>query len=144
MKNEIMKRKKKGFTLVEIIVVLVILAVLAAVTIPSMLGFVDEARGKTEIANARAAYLACQMIATERHAMGDGNTEVAAAIKDTDIGNGTSALDRKLGTDMNGASVTGVATYGIVTQVTFVNDGWQVVLADLNTENGTTTVTATT
>lgn len=45
--------EKNGFTLVEIIVVLVILAILAAFTIPTMLGFVNDARGKAYIAEAR-------------------------------------------------------------------------------------------
>lgn len=40
------KLNKKGFTLTEIIVVLVILAVLAAFVIPSMLGYVDESKNK--------------------------------------------------------------------------------------------------
>lgn len=35
---------KKGFTLVEIIVVLVILAILAAIAVPSVLGYVEEAK----------------------------------------------------------------------------------------------------
>ncbi|MEG1940429.1 MAG: prepilin-type N-terminal cleavage/methylation domain-containing protein, partial [Eubacterium sp.] len=35
-----LKKNQKGFTLVELIVVLVILAILAAFTIPAMLGFV--------------------------------------------------------------------------------------------------------
>ena len=60
-----MKKNSKGFTLVEIIVVLVILAILAAFTIPSMLGFVGEARGKAMIAEAREVYVAAQATATE-------------------------------------------------------------------------------
>lgn len=36
--------KKRGFTLVELIVVLVILAVLAALLIPSPTGYIDKAR----------------------------------------------------------------------------------------------------
>lgn len=40
---------KKGFTLVEIIVVLVILAILAAIAVPSVLGYVEEARLENEI-----------------------------------------------------------------------------------------------
>lgn len=55
----------KGFTLVELIVVLVILAILAAFTIPAMLGFVEDARGKAAIAEAREVYLAAQTVATE-------------------------------------------------------------------------------
>ncbi|MDK2942548.1 MAG: type pilus assembly protein PilA [Acetobacterium sp.] len=65
-----MKKNTKGFTLVEIIVVLVILAVLAAFTIPTMLGFVNEARGKAYIAEAREVYVAAQATATEYGAKG--------------------------------------------------------------------------
>lgn len=56
---------KKGFTLVEIIVVLVVLAILAAFTIPTMLGFVADAKGKAYIAEAREVYVAAQVVATE-------------------------------------------------------------------------------
>jgi type IV pilus assembly protein PilA len=65
-----MKKNSKGFTLVEIIVVLVILAVLAAFTIPTMLGFVNEAKGKAYIAEAREVYVAAQATATEYGAQG--------------------------------------------------------------------------
>lgn len=59
------KIDKNGFTLVEIIVVLVILAVLAAFTIPAMLGFVSGAKGKALIPEAREVYVAAQSTATE-------------------------------------------------------------------------------
>ncbi|NZA38696.1 prepilin-type N-terminal cleavage/methylation domain-containing protein [Eubacterium callanderi] len=58
-------RNQKGFTLVELIVLLVILAILAAFTIPAMLGFVEDAKGKAAIADAREVYVAAQAIATE-------------------------------------------------------------------------------
>jgi len=58
-------RKRRGFTLVEIIVVLVILAILAAFTIPAMLGFVNEARAKKDIVKAREIYTAAQSAADQ-------------------------------------------------------------------------------
>jgi len=64
-------KRKKGFTLVEIIVVLVVLAILAAFAIPTMLGFVNDARGKAYIAEAREVYVAAQAIATEHIATTD-------------------------------------------------------------------------
>lgn len=60
------RKNRKGFTLVEIIVVLVILAILAAFTIPAMLGFVNDAKGKAHIAQAREIYVAAQAAATEK------------------------------------------------------------------------------
>lgn len=65
-----LKKNQKGFTLVELIVVLVILAILAAFTIPAMLGFVNDARTKSEIANAREVYVAAQAAASQLAAEG--------------------------------------------------------------------------
>lgn len=64
-------RNQKGFTLVELIVVLVILAILAAFTIPAMLGFVEDAKGKAAIAEAREVYVAAQTAATEAEGISD-------------------------------------------------------------------------
>jgi type IV pilus assembly protein PilA len=71
-----MRKDKKGFTLVEIIVVLVILAILAAFLIPSMLGFVNDAKKKAAVAEQREIYVAAQAIATEQFAK-YGDTQAA-------------------------------------------------------------------
>lgn len=92
MKIKDLKKNKKGFTLVEIIVVLVILAILAAAAIPTMLGFVEDAKGKTEIANARAALVAAQAIVTEDY-IANNSTGDATMPTTTKITDRTGALD---------------------------------------------------
>ena len=43
------KKKNKGFTLVELIVVLVILAILAAILVPALLGYIDKAKQQKSV-----------------------------------------------------------------------------------------------
>lgn len=50
MKN--LKKNKKGFTLIEMIVVIVIVAILAAISVPAVLKYIDEARDTKLIAKA--------------------------------------------------------------------------------------------
>lgn len=42
--NKLMKKKKKGFTLIELIAVVAILAILAAVAIPRVISYVDKSK----------------------------------------------------------------------------------------------------
>ncbi|MEG3039145.1 MAG: prepilin-type N-terminal cleavage/methylation domain-containing protein [Erysipelotrichaceae bacterium] len=66
------KKDVKGFTLVEIIVVLLVLVILAAISIPTMIGYVEEARESEYIAQARTAYVAAQTVAIKRVAKEPG------------------------------------------------------------------------
>lgn len=77
-----LKKDNKGFTLVEIIVVLVILAILAAAMIPTMLGYVTEARGKAYADEARVVYNAAQTLATEMAALGCSNEDIQTILND--------------------------------------------------------------
>lgn len=61
-------KNRHGFTLVEIIVILVILAILVAVAIPSVLGYVDEAKKAGIIQEAHGIYEAAQVAITKCYA----------------------------------------------------------------------------
>lgn len=52
--------KKKGFTLIELIVVIAILVALMLILVPKLTGFTDSATKTANQANARAIYTALQ------------------------------------------------------------------------------------
>ena len=61
-----MKRKYiKGFTLVELIFVLAILAIHAAMLIPSLTGYIDKAKEKEDVSNARTVLVSSQSVLSE-------------------------------------------------------------------------------
>lgn len=55
MKN-LMKKSKKGFTLMEMLIVVAIIAILVVIAIPTFTNALNEAREKTDMANCRAWY----------------------------------------------------------------------------------------
>lgn len=74
------RSKKGGFTLVELIVVLVILAILAALLIPALTGYIDKAKDKKIVAEARQAVMAAQTLADEEY--GKASTKGAVTFGD--------------------------------------------------------------
>lgn len=117
-------KNNKGFTLVEIIVVLVILAILAAATIPSMLGFVNDAKKKANSAEVRAVYLAMQSYVIEQFATSTNiettKTAIQTALNNKDIDNTPDSVKNKLSGDASGtisevtfdAGNTGIKSFG--------------------------------
>lgn len=66
-----MKMNKKGITLVEVIVVLVIMAVLAGILVASYTGYIEKAKNDQALVEARAAYLAASTYYHEEFAAGN-------------------------------------------------------------------------
>lgn len=67
-KSKAAKKANGGFTLVELIVVLVILAILAAILVPALLGWIDKAKEKQYVLDARSLYMAAQAKLSEKYA----------------------------------------------------------------------------
>jgi type IV pilus assembly protein PilA len=107
MKTTIMRRfrsganSKKGFTLVEVIVVLVILAILMAIAVPALTGYIGKARDGAAKGEAKTALTAAQTYVTEKGyrdvvvlttgtvpTLATLNTEVATLTGDSFIGDG--------------------------------------------------------
>ncbi len=103
LKKLLKQRNKKGFTLIELIVVLVIMAILVAAAAPAMMGYVENARKGAYLANCRAVYVAAQAGITEAMANGKTVTDTSSAIDDK----GTKLEDRIKGmTEMTITFVT--------------------------------------
>ena len=65
MKSKKQTKKKKGFTLIELIIVIAIIAILAAIAIPNFLSIQRKARVKADIASAKTIYDATSALVAE-------------------------------------------------------------------------------
>ena len=78
-------RDRRGFTLVELVVVLVILGIAASFAVPALTGYIDTSKEKKAVSEAQACVMAATRIAAQNYALVQnasvaGNAENAAAL----------------------------------------------------------------
>lgn len=80
--EQMQKRGKKGFTLMEMLIVVAIIAILIAIAIPAFMAQLNKARAETDTANIRSGYAAA---ITTAASSGAANNTVYYLCKDGSV-----------------------------------------------------------
>lgn len=94
-----LRSKKKGFTLIELIVVIVIIGILAAVMIPQFSGFTDKAKSTQALVDAKQIATAYDAISLESGSYAEDAAAIAAIEDMSGVAVTSSNLDLDFGGD---------------------------------------------
>lgn len=77
---KLIRKNKKGFTLVELIVVIAILAILALILIPAITGYIAKAEDSRVDSSASALYTQAILLQSENESLADIKTKLEAEL----------------------------------------------------------------
>ena len=124
-----MNKNNKGFTLLELLIALAILAIIAAILIPNFFATTDRARLRSDIQSARVIQNAIELYRAERGTAPDGSNMDAILATLTDAGF-IRARDTDIQTE--GATWDTHADMGVVVNIQASPDNVHSVFASLS------------
>ncbi|HHD2751974.1 TPA: prepilin-type N-terminal cleavage/methylation domain-containing protein [Clostridium perfringens] len=89
MNTKKQNKKKKGFTLIELIIVIAIIAILAAIAIPNFLSIQRKSKVKADIASAKTVYDATSALIAEGKIIPNGSDVTFTLTPGANGGKGT-------------------------------------------------------
>ncbi len=121
-----LRKEQKGFTLIEVIVVLVIIAIMAALLIPSLAGYIDKAKSDTMKSDASACVKAAQTIGSEVYLQDKsvvGKVTITSLTKEEELNKILGAVQELAEVKGKVSGLTYDTKNGKVTALTYTNNG---------------------